>query len=241
MDKSGYKSGRLIYGGCFNPIHIGHLRLAIEARMLMKNFFTHVDFVPTAYPPHKKNGNFLPFDLRAELVNASLVFDDNFKCCEIESNLPSPSYSEQTLRAFLSRFPDEKLYFLMGSYDFALLPEWRNGLALPDYCDLVIAPRNNMDFAEFLLLCKKMWPEKIIIPGEPEIFHDKNCGKVFHVSIEGSGRIFFLQIPFLDISSTYIRKLWLEGEKVDFLVPFAVLDLLEKKRSVVTMCWRSQL
>ena len=240
MAKSGNNRGRLIFGGSFNPIHVGHLRLAIEAFALMKNYCSQVDFVPTAFPPHKKNAGLLPFAFRAKLVRAALSFGQNFYCNEIENSLPVPSYSEQTLKALLKRLPDEKLFFLLGSHDFTLLPEWRNGLSLPTLCDLVIAPRKEMNFADFLALCEKLWPQKIVAAGQSENLAASGAGKVWQVSLKTGGRIFFLQIPFLDISATYIRKLWLLDENVDFLMPFDVLDLLEKNRSEVTGCWRSR-
>lgn len=240
MAKSGNNQGRLIYGGSFNPVHAGHLRLAIEAAALLKNYCSQVDFVPTAYPPHKSDGQLLPFCMRVELIRAALSFGNNFYCNEIENSLPAPSYSEQTLLALSQRLPHEKLFFLLGSHDFTLLPEWRNGLNLPNLCDLVIAPRKEMNFSDFLVLCEKLWPQMVIVPEHPQIVASSGMGKAYQISLTTGGRIFFLQIPFLDISATYIRNLWLHKENVDFLLPFDVLGLLEKHRSEVTECWRSR-
>lgn len=240
MAKSGNNRGRLIYGGSFNPIHAGHLRLAIEAAALMKNYCRQLDFVPTAYPPHKDDAKLLPFSLRVEIIRAALSFGNNFYCNEIEYSLPAPSYSEQTLKALSKRLPREKLFFLLGSHDFTLLPEWRNGLELPNLCDLVIAPRKEMNFSDFLVLCESLWPQRVTLPEQPEIMVPSGMGKVYQIFLDSGGRIFFLQIPFLDISATYIRKLWLHNENVDFLIPLDVLDLLEKHRSEVTGCWRSR-
>lgn len=239
MDKSGIKPGRLIYGGSFNPVHIGHLRLALEACRLLGPFIRKVDFVPVACPPHKKSSGLLPFGIRAELVRLSIAGLSCLECNVIEEDLPEPSYSERTIRAIAAMRPDEELFFLLGSSDFALLPEWRNGPDLPRLCNLVIAPRGELDFAGFVAMAQKIWPGKVIVPEkQPVGLCACGPGKVSSVELAGGGKLFYLPVPFLDISATYIRSLWLCGGNVDFLLPCPAIALLDRERKAVEACWR---
>lgn len=239
MGKSGNKPGRLIYGGSFNPVHIGHLRLALEACRLLGPVIRKVDFVPVACPPHKKSGGLLPFGLRAELVRVSIAGISCLECNVIEETLPEPSYSEQTIRAIAARSPDEELFFLLGSSDFALLPEWRHGRDLPGLCNFVVAPRGELDFAGFVALARKIWPGEVIVPGrQPNDLRACGPGKISFVELAGGGKLIFLPVPFLDISATYIRSLWLCGGNVDFLLPCQAIALLDRERKAVEACWR---
>lgn len=239
MDRSGNKPGRLIYGGSFNPVHIGHLRLAIEACRLLGPRIGHVDFVPVACPPHKKSSTLLPFGLRAELVRRSIAGIPRLECNCIEESLPWPSYSEQTIRAIGRENPGEELFFLLGSSDFALLPEWRNGTELPGLCNLVVAPRGELDFAGFIALAEKIWPDAKIAP-QAQDAEGRVCGpgKARIAELAGMGMLYYLPVPFLEISATYIRSLWLCGGNIDFLLPRSAIDLLDRERKAVEACWR---
>lgn len=239
MDRSGNRPGRLIYGGSFNPIHIGHLRLAIEACRLLGSRIGRVDFVPVACPPHKKSGSLLPFGLRCELVRISIAGIPGMECNSIEESLPRPSYSEQTIEAIARDNPGEELFFLLGSSDFTLLPEWKNGTVLPRLCNLVVAPRGELDFAGFIDLTKKIWPSRSIVPqSRPEDKHLCGPGHISVVKVEDIGLIYYLPVPFLEISATYIRSLWLCGGNIDFLLPCSAIDLLDRERTAVEACWR---
>ena len=61
---------------------------------------------------------------------------------------------------------------------------------------------------------------------------------VSFVELSGGGKLFYLPVPFLDVSATYIRKLWLCGEDVDFLLPGQAIALLDRERKAVEACWR---
>ncbi len=63
-------------------------------------------------------------------------------------------------------------------------------------------------------------------------------GMVSFVELSGGRKLFYLPVPFLDVSATYIRKLWLCGEDVDFLLPGQAIALLDRERKAVEACWR---
>lgn len=222
----------LIFGGTFNPVHIGHLRLAIEAREMMN--FRRVDFVPSAQPPHKDATGILPFDMRCALVEKAIASLPWACCNRLEGEREGPSYTYDTLQGY----PAEDRYFLLGSQDYELLPKWSRGLELPGVVNLVVAPRGNFDREDFIGLTRKMWPNAVIdrerTNNLPCLGRESEC-----FLLPSCSRIIFLPIPQLEISATKIRDSWLAGGNIEFLVTNAVLAALEEERSAICAFWRN--
>lgn len=209
------------------------MRLAIDALESLAPLVDKLEFVPTATPPHKNAACLLPFAWRAKMIEEVVAPLPNMSCSDIEERRGGVSYTVETLREYGKIYPEERLYFLLGGSDYALLPAWRRGRELPDYADLVVAPRGDFDAATFLSLTRELWPEKMGKISETPFATD---GLV--VELEGGGRIYYLPAPLLAISSSLIRALWLAGKNIDFLVPARTRDFLEEKRDMVTKYWR---
>ena len=148
--------GRAILGGSFNPPHVGHLRLAIEAREALGDLVQGVDMVPCAVPPHKVQRSMLPFNLRADMVEACAQGLPWLRCNRMEAQRQGPSYTWDTLCAYREAEPDTDLYFILGSPDFALLSTWHKGLDLPRLCHFVVVPRKGHTSADFITAAKNM-------------------------------------------------------------------------------------
>ena len=84
------RPGRAILGGSFTPPHVGHLRLAVEAREALGDLVRGVDMVPCARPPHKKTGHLLPFELRAAMLEAALAPLPWLRCNRLEALRDGP-------------------------------------------------------------------------------------------------------------------------------------------------------
>lgn len=237
MQKSTPEKGILIYGGSFNPIHIGHLRLAIEAREYLRAFLNKVDFVPTASHPQKDDSGLLPFSLRTELVRVALEGLADMSCNEIEHKRAGPSYTLDTLQEYCSSREKEDIYFLLGSGDFLLLPTWYRGLEILDYCNLVVAPRGNFSAGDFIAACKNFWPSAT--PDEARAKSLNFDGGLCLREEKGSA-IFYLPIPHLELSSSRIRELWLAGLNIDFLVPFLDIEILKREKIQVRKSWQKK-
>ena len=221
--------GRAILGGSFNPPHVGHLRLAIEAREALGGLVQGVDLVPCAVPPHKAAGDMLPFDLRAAMVEACIAGVADLRCNRLESQRQGPSYTWDTLLAYRAAEPDTALYFILGSPDFAQLDTWRNGLELPRLCHFVVVPRKGHSASDFVDAARGLWPEanecSPLLEGGP-------C-----MALPGGGLAHFLPLPWLAVSASRVRQLWLAGRNVDFLVPEAALRVLREHGQSVRECW----
>ena len=101
--------GRAILGGSFNPPHVGHLRLAIEAREALGDLVQGVDMVPCAVPPHKAQSGMLPFELRASMVAACAESIPWLRCNRAEALRQGPSYTWDTLCAYREAEPETEL------------------------------------------------------------------------------------------------------------------------------------
>lgn len=231
MEKA--QRGILIYGGSFNPVHIGHLRLAIEAREQMKFFLDQIDFVPAACHPQKAGKSLLPFQLRVELINLALEKIPCAFCNELEGKRYGPSYTLDTLLEYGKLKDRKELYFLLGSPDFELLRSWHKGLELADFCNLVIAPRGEFSSADFVNTVESYWHSFTRDPDTEEKLPAGACC----LELPNSARLFYLQLPYLEISASRIRAMWLNNMNIEFLMPWRSLELLNREGALARACW----
>lgn len=128
-----------ILGGTFNPIHMGHLVLAEQARGLLR--LEKVIFVPTNLPPHKKVSSLVPAQQRYHMVAKALKSNPCFEVSDLELTRGGVSYSVETLRKFKSIFRHAALYFIVGSDFLKEFSGWRDIGKLSKICKFVIAAR----------------------------------------------------------------------------------------------------
>ena len=227
---AGPRTGRAILGGSFNPPHVGHLRLAIEAAEALAPLVSGVDLVPCAVPPHKTMTGMLPFDLRARMVEASITDLPFLRCNRLEGQRQGPSYTWDTLLAYREAEPQTELYFILGSPDFALLPTWHRGLELPGLCNFVVVPRDGQTARDVIATAQRLWPEA---RERAPLVGDGPC-----MALPGGGLAHFLPLPWLDVSASRLRSLWLAGRRVDFLLPRAAFEILKQNEKTVQAHWR---
>jgi len=113
-----------ILGGTFNPIHIGHLILAEEARE--KLGLDKVFFVPTYLPPHKDNSNIAPALERMEMIKLAAKDNIHFAVSDVEIKRNGRSYTIDTIKEFKNKYPNDDLYFIIGSDLLKYLDDWKD-------------------------------------------------------------------------------------------------------------------
>jgi nicotinate-nucleotide adenylyltransferase len=113
-----------ILGGTFNPIHIGHLILAEEARE--KLGLDRIIFVPAFLPPHKDNSDIAPAKDRFAMTKLAIRGNKYFSASDIEIKRDGRSYTIDTINEFKKRFPTDELYFIIGSDLLKYLDEWKD-------------------------------------------------------------------------------------------------------------------
>ena len=113
-----------IYGGSFNPPHLGHIRAALETRRLLR--LDRVILIPDAVPPHKMLAPGSPdAKTRLALVRLAIAGCDGLEVSDIELRRDGPSYTVDTLRQLHTQYPQDELFLLMGTDMFLTFDQWR--------------------------------------------------------------------------------------------------------------------
>jgi len=133
-----------VMGGTFDPIHLGHLRAAENAREELG--LDRVLFVPAARPPHRPDRLAAPLD-RFAMVALATVDNPAFVASDLELRRDGPSYTVDTLRALRAERPDDPLYLIVGSDTFPEMASWREPEALLSLCTVAVVTRPGDDEA----------------------------------------------------------------------------------------------
>ncbi len=201
-----------ILGGTFDPIHCGHLRLALEVRETLG--LDSVRLLP-APRPQLRDTPLVSADQRVRLLQAALAGVPQLLVDERELARSGPTYTYDTLRSLRDEFANACLCFIVGMDAFSRLNEWYRWRDLLALCHLIVATRPGAQ-----------------APGA-EVAHylaQHRCDDFEVLRSERAGRIAVSDITALDISATKIRSLLGEGRTVRFLVPDAVNDMLQTER-----------
>jgi nicotinate-nucleotide adenylyltransferase len=192
-----------IMGGTFDPIHIGHLAIAEEAREVLG--LARVLFVPASVPPHRPDGAVAAAEDRATMVALAIADNEAFELSRIELDRPGPSYTSDTveLLADAERRPGHEpdLTFILSAETLHDLPTWREPERLLDAARIAVVPREGYPAPE------RAWLEAEF-PGR-------------------LGRVDFLEGPRLGLSSTSIRARVAAGRSIRYLVPPAVARYID--------------
>lgn len=130
-----------LFFGSFNPIHQGHLIIAnimVETTDLEK-----VWFVVSPQNPFKKRETLLHEFDRMDMVDAAIHEDYNFKSCDIEFNMPRPSYTIDTMTYLSDKFEDHEFKLIVGEDNLKHFPKWKNYESILDNYGIFVYPRPN--------------------------------------------------------------------------------------------------
>ena len=133
-----------IFGGTFNPVHIGHIKMAEAARKEYK--LSKIYFIPCGVPPHSKV-SLLPAKLRYEMVKKSIKGNKYFKILDIEIKKKRPAYTIETIKELYDKKHSvlstqySVLYFLIGADEFENLKTWKKCKELAKLVTFLVLPR----------------------------------------------------------------------------------------------------
>jgi nicotinate-nucleotide adenylyltransferase len=132
-----------LFGGTFDPIHLGHLILAESCREACE--LDRVWLIVTATPPHKR-GERTPVAHRLEMARIATAGHAAFEVSEIEADAEAgPHYTYRTLERLHAERPDDKFYFMIGADSLVDLPTWRNPDRIAELATIVVANRESAE------------------------------------------------------------------------------------------------
>lgn len=184
-----------IYGGTFDPVHLGHLVLAETCRENCQ--LDRVILIPAGVPPHKQGRELTAGHIRADLLELAVAGYGEFSVDRSEIKRSGPSFTVQTLRALRQAHPDDELFFLMGADSLAEFHLWREPQEIATLAGLIVVNRGTQP------------------PSSPESL-------VPLLGRDAVDRIQFVTMPGIDISASDLRRRVRHGHSVRYLVPRAV-------------------
>lgn len=190
-----------IFGGTFDPVHIGHLDLARRVRDAFA--LDRVMIVPAPQPPHKRRpgASFAQRAAMIELALAACPDCDRIVCSRIEENLPRPSYTVHTVEAIMRHCAGPRFYLVIGMDSLADLPNWYRAKDLPTLVDLIVVNRDQAQPVDIKQHVSRLSRAYQPVPGKYNEWKNE-CGRRLHVLMD------FHQ-PY---SSTAIRQALRQGE-----------------------------
>jgi len=190
-----------IMGGTFNPIHMGHLIISEYIREELN--IDYICFIPTGNPPHKRGEFILDGKKRYELVHEAINDNKNFTISDIEVNRKGFSYSIDTIRHIMEKYPEDDISFIIGSDKLFELPTWK-------------------DIDELIRLVK------FILYDRGDYSEDEICRQID--LLQESGYVINrIKGPRIDISSSLVRKRISNNLSVKYLIPKQVEWIIEKE------------
>jgi len=191
-----------ILGGTFDPVHHGHLVAAEEARHQLE--LDRVLFLPARVPPHKPNLPILPVQHRLRMLELAIAGKPFFSISHVDVDRPGPCYTVDALRLLRAEWgPDPALFFVEGADSLANILTWYQPQRLIELCELAVVEYRGIRM-------RLPYLEKQL-PGL-------------------TARIHWVQMPFLDISSTDLRQRVREGRPISYLVPAAVEVYIQEQQ-----------
>ena len=181
-----------VLGGTFDPIHVGHLLVAEEARARLD--LTETLFVPAGQPWLKLNNVISPAEHRVEMVRLAIAARPYFKLSTMEIERAGPTYTVDTIAELQAQLgAGDELFFILGWDNLNQLPQWHEPSRLVKMCRLVAVPRVDSPTSDLDSL-------EAAIPGL-------------------SGKVILLDAPRVDINASEIRQRVARGLSIAHLVP----------------------
>lgn len=190
-----------VFGGTFDPLHLGHLILAAEAQAQLR--LEKVLFVLTADPPHKRGRQITPVEDRLAMLAAAIDGQSIFELSRVEIDRPGPHYAADTMHLLAKEYAGQDLVYLIGGDSLRDLPEWNRPQVFLAACGalgVMRRPRTRIDLEDL----------ERALPGL-------------------TAKLVFVDAPLLEISSSEIRERVRDGGHYRFYLPKAVFQIIGER------------
>jgi nicotinate-nucleotide adenylyltransferase len=188
-----------LYGGSFDPVHIGHLRIAEDVREYFG--FEKIIFVPAYHSPLKPESRASAED-RIYMLQLCVKYNRYFSIDDIEIKRKGKSYTIDTIRMYREKgkFP----FFILGTDAFLTLDRWKKPEELIKMTSFIVLGRGKDRLEDVKLFIKNRFPDLKLLQGKKPV--------------EEAGYVYFFDRRRLDISSTEIRRRVKESRSIKYLV-----------------------
>lgn len=194
-----------IFGGTFDPVHLGHLILAEQCRE--QAGLDQVLFIPAARPPHKLERILTPFHHRAEMLELAVAGNPAFRVDRLEEDRTGPSYTIHTLEILKTREADAEICLIMGSDTLVDLQLWYQPVRILELASLAVVVRAGSQ-----------------APSAESLRAGLSLPATFDLRMQ------IVRMPLLDISSSSIRARIPLGKSVRYEVPRSVEMYAKEKK-----------
>jgi nicotinate-nucleotide adenylyltransferase len=190
-----------IFGGTFDPPHLGHLIIATELRHALS--LDRILFVPAGQPPHKA-GQIISEDRhRIAMLESALLDTPEFQVNSVDLDRRGPSYTSETLLLLQELLGHAELVFLMGEDSLQELPTWHRPDLIVERAELGVARRPGIEL---------------------------DLASIYAAVPTAQGRVHLVEVPEIDISSRDLRRRVIEGLPIRYQVPRQVEDYIDRYR-----------
>lgn len=188
-------------GGSFNPIHNGHIKLALNA--IKEANLDEVLIMPANIPPHKENNLKKTSKYRYNMCKLACEKYNKINVSDIEINSKGKNYTIKTLKILQTNYPNSELFLIVGADMYLTLESWRSPKDIFKLSNIITAPRNNVSYIDLLNYSNKL----------------KDFG----------ANTIILKEKIMDISSTKIRDEIAKGIDVSKYIDEKVLEYINLK------------
>jgi nicotinate-nucleotide adenylyltransferase len=207
-----------LFGGSFDPVHVGHLAVARAAQRRFR--LDEIHFIPSGRPPHKPKNHLAPFPARYAMVALACAEHPGYIASLAEAGADLSGlhlfYSIDTVRHFRRHLRSiDRLYFILGVDAFLSLPTWRSYGALLDSCDFIVASRPGFKLDALRLLI-------------PPAHLSREPGDRHTIRLRQS-RVHLLDTVRSHVSATEVRRRCRHRQPIRGLVPLRVEEYIRKQ------------
>lgn len=202
-----------ILGGTFDPVHHGHLRLALECMEAVN--LAGVSFMPLNTPPHRGNVQ-ASSEQRLHMLQLAIDNVAGLNVSDLEIRRGGTSYTIDTVRELRANYGSRPLCLIMGMDAFQGINTWKNWDLLPDHVHIIVTDRPGAE-------------TEIINAQVATFYAARHTTQIDDIHTLTAGKIYKTDIPLLAISATRIRSLFAAGQNPGFLLPDTVITYIQNE------------
>ena len=213
-----------LFGGTFNPLHNGHLKVAEDVKAAFN--LEKIYFIPSAVPPHKGTEHLADASDRFQMIKAAISTGKSFVASDVEIKRPGPSYTIDTIRYFKNKvFLSTPIYLLVGVDAFLEIDTWKSFREFFDLIPIIVMTRPAKNTRPFSALVDKLEDYiHVHVDSEYDFSQEKSC--FVHLKKQP---VYLCRVTPVDISSTRISNFVRQGVSIKHKVPDIVEKYIHKK------------